>query len=322
MEHSSKIYIAGHQGLVGSALYRLLTAQNFNNLVVKTQEELDLRRQQDVEDFFATEKPEYVFLAAARVGGIKANIERPADFIYDNIAIATHVIHAAYTHNVKKLLFFGSSCIYPRNCPQPISEEYLMTGLLEQTNEPYALAKIAGIKLCHAYNRQYGTKFITCMPTNLYGIHDTFDVHNGHVIPALIAKISQADQEGYPCVDIWGSGQAVREFLYVDDLAQAALFLMREYQDYAHIINIGTGHGHTIMMLAYAIADIIGYNGRLFFDTNQPEGVGHKVLDVERMKALGWHAHTTLLEGLQKTISWYQTQHALFTRYCEYEKHI
>jgi len=307
MELSSKIYVAGHQGLVGSALCRALDKAGYSNVIVQTPQQLDLRVQSDVEAFFWTEKPEYVFLAAARVGGIKANITYPAHFIYDNILIAAHVINSAYLHDTKKLLFFGSSCLYPRDCAQPIKESYLLTGPLEETNRPYALAKIAGMELCNAYNKQYGTQFITCMPTNLYGSHDNFDIESAHVIPALIAKIVKAHEVSAPHVALWGTGRAIREFLYVDDCVDAALFLMNSYEDYKTPLNIGTGEGCTIAQLALMIAHIIGYTGAFIFD-GQLEGTHCKVLDVTRIHNLGWRAHISLEEGLKKTIAWYYEQ--------------
>lgn len=304
MQVNSRIYVAGHQGLVGSALMRALQQHGFTNLITRPFTELDLRNQQATEQFFAQEKPEYVFLAAARVGGIKANNDYPAQFLYDNLLIESNVIHAAYQYGVKKLLFLGSSCIYPRECPQPIKEEYLLTGPLEPTNEWYAIAKIAGLKLCQAYNKQYGTNFISCMPTNLYGPGDNFDLQTSHVIPALIAKIVTAHETQQPAVPIWGTGKALREFLYVDDLAQALVFLMRNYQE-NRWINVGTGKDCTIAELAYLIAEIVGYQGQLAFDITKPDGTPRKVLDVSLITSLGWQAETSLRGGLEKTIAWY-----------------
>jgi GDP-L-fucose synthase len=311
MKQNSRIYLAGHQGLVGSALLRKLTQLGFANIITATQDAVDLRNQSAVNAFFADTKPEYVFLAAAKVGGIKANYTFPAEFIYDNLIIEANCIHAAYKHNTKKLLFLGSSCIYPRLCTQPIREEYLLSGPLEPTNEPYAVAKIAGIKLCQAYNAQYGTQFITAMPTNLYGPHDNFNIETAHVIPALIAKIYQAHQENRPSVTLWGTGMARREFLFVDDVADALLFLMHNYSDSQHI-NVGTGTDTTINELAQLIQKIIGYQGNIYFDATMPDGTPRKVLDTNKINQLGWHASTALVDGLQKTIAWYvaQQQHA------------
>ncbi|MGE4168465.1 MAG: GDP-L-fucose synthase family protein [Candidatus Babeliales bacterium] len=303
MDKQAKIYIAG-QGLVGSALMRALQAEGYTNLITRSFAELDLRNQAAVHDFFNQEKPEYVFLAAAKVGGIKANNDFPASFIYDNLMIEANIIHASYTNGVKKLLFLGSSCIYPRNCPQPIQEEYLMTDELEKTNEPYALAKIAGILLCKSYNRQYGTKFISCMPTNLYGPHDNFDFESSHVIPALIAKIHAAKEENKPSVSLWGTGKALREFLYVDDLAQACLFLMNSYEESGHI-NIGTGKDITIAELASLIKEIVGYAGEILFNINTLDGTPRKVLNVDKISQLGWTAKTSLKNGLKEAYFWY-----------------
>jgi GDP-L-fucose synthase len=300
----AKIYVAGHEGLVGSALIRTLHTYGYHDLVTRTHQELDLRNQVAVNAFFAQERPEYVFLAAAKVGGIIANDTYPAEFIYDNLAISAHVIHASYTYGVKKLLFLGSSCIYPRLCPQPIKEEYLLSGLLESTNEAYAIAKIAGIKLCQSYNRQYGTHFIACMPTNLYGPHDNYNLQNAHVIPSMIAKMHQAKIRGDKQVTIWGSGIPYREFLYVDDLADACIFLMRHYDD-AEIINVGTGRDVTITALAHLIKTTIGFEGELVFDTTKPDGTPRKLLDVSKLTRLGWQATTSLEEGLRQAYSWY-----------------
>lgn len=304
MQLHDKIYVTGHSGLVGSAIVRELKAQGYTNILVRTSKELDLRDQKAVQLFFEQEKPAYVFLSAARVGGIKANIAYPANFIYDNLAIELNVIHAAYTHKVKKLLFLGSSCIYPRLCPQPMKEEYLLTGPLEPTNEAYALAKIAGIKLCQAYNKQYGTTFITCMPTNLYGPGDNFDLETGHALPALMAKMHTAKMEGIEHVIVWGTGNAQREWLYVDDLAQACLFLMNTYND-SGIVNIGLGEDISMKELAYKIKDVVGYKGHLIFDTTKPEGMPRKLLDVSKADILGWQAKIDLDNGLKKTYGWY-----------------
>jgi len=305
MKRDARIYIAGHQGLVGSALVRRLQREGCHNLLVRTLDELDLRCSQSVQQFFATEKPDYVFLAAAKVGGIQANMDYPAEFLYDNLMISMNVIHAAYRSDVKKLLFLGSSCIYPRLCLQPIKEEYLLSGELEKTNEPYALAKIAGIKMCQSYNRQYGTNFIACMPTNLYGPHDNFDLHSSHVIPALIAKIYRAHMRGDQQVGVWGSGKPRREFLFVDDCADALVFLMNNYND-TEIINVGTGQEVTIYNLAHMIKKAVGFEGELVFDTNKPDGTPRKWLDVSRLHKSGWQATTSLHEGLRATVDWYK----------------
>ena len=305
MELNSKIYVAGHQGLLGSALIRRLNQDGFSNVIVQTFEQLDLRVQADVEAFFWAVRPEYVFLTAARVGGIQANSKYPVEFLYDNLMIATNVMNAAYHNDVKKLLFLGSSCIYPRDCVQPIKEEYLLTGLLEKTNEPYALAKIAGIKLCEAYRQQYNANFISCMPTNLYGFNDNFDLETSHVVPALIAKICRAQQENLPEIIVWGTGTARREFLFVDDCADALVFLMNDYnQDMP--INVGTGQDCSIAELVYTIKDIVGYSGRIIFDTSKPDGTPRKILNVDRLTKLGWKASVSLEDGLRRTIAWYQ----------------
>jgi len=305
MNKNSRIYVAGHQGLVGSALMCALAKNKYKKIIVRTFSQLDLRCQKSVENFFAKEKPEYIFLAAAKVGGIQANIDFPADFLYDNLLIAANVIQAAYRHNAKKLLFLGSSCIYPRTCPQPMKEEYLLTNSLEQTNEPYAVAKIAGIKLCQAYNKQYGTNFIACMPTNLYGPHDNFHLRSSHVIPALVAKMVAAKKEDKKQVSVWGSGAPRREFLFVDDLADALLFLMKNY-DGKEIVNIGVGRDLTIAQLAGQIKAAVKFEGELVFDTTKPDGTPQKLLDVSRLQNLGWSAKTSLETGLQKTVAWYE----------------
>jgi GDP-L-fucose synthase len=303
MNKDAKIYIAGHAGLVGSAIIRRLESEGYSNLITRHFQELDLRNQQAVYRFFEIEKPEYVFLAAAKVGGILANMTYPADFIYDNLMIELNVIDAAYKFGVKKLLFLGSSCIYPRNCPQPIKEEYLLTNTLEKTNEPYAIAKIAGISLCQSYNKQYGTNFISCMPTNLYGPGDNFHLQNSHVMPALIKKIYTAHKENKNEVIIWGTGKPYREFLYVDDLADAVIYLMETYTG-QEPINIGTGKDITIANLAYMIADVIGYKGKFIFDTSKPDGTLRKLLAINRLTETGWHASTSLQAGISKTIAW------------------
>ncbi len=309
MHKDSKIYIAGHRGLVGSAIVRKLSELGFTNLVCRTHKELDLTRQKDVEDFFDSVRPECVFLAAAKVGGILANSAYPADFIYSNLVIQTNVIHAAYLFGVKKLLFLGSSCIYPRLCPQPMKEEYLLDGKLEPTNEPYAVAKIAGIKMCQAYNREHGTNFISVMPTNLYGPGDNFDLQNSHVIPALIRKFHEAKQEGRDKVVIWGSGTPRREFLHVNDLADACMFLMSHYND-SEIVNIGSGTDITIRDFALLIKDIVGFEGELIFDTSKPDGTPRKLLDVTKIEKLGWTPKIDLNEGIRQTYEWYRMNYS------------
>ncbi|MCX7985260.1 MAG: GDP-L-fucose synthase [Bacteroidetes bacterium] len=306
MEKDAKIYVAGHLGMVGSALVRNLQSKGFSNLILRSIEELDLTRQVDVERFFEQERPEYVFLAAAKVGGIHANNTYPADFIYINLQIQNNVIHSSYTYGVKKLCFLGSSCIYPKYAPQPIKEEYLLDGKLEPTNEPYAIAKIAGIKMCQAYNRQYGTRFISVMPTNLYGYNDNFDLETSHVVPALIRKFIEAKQTHSPTVTLWGTGTPRREFLFVDDLADACVFLMEHYDD-TEIINIGVGEDITINELASIIKDEVGYTGNICYDTTKPDGTPRKLLDVSKLHSLGWRATTSLREGIRKTIQWYYT---------------
>jgi len=304
LKKDAKIYIAGHQGLVGSALLGKLVQHGFKRIITRTFQELDLRNQHAVNTFFETEHPEYVFVAAAKVGGIQANVMYPAQFIYDNLMIASHIIHASYVSHVTKLLFLGSSCIYPRQCVQPIKEEYLLTGALEQTNESYALAKIAGLKMCQSYNKQYGTHFISAMPTNLYGPHDTFDVENSHVIPSLIKKFHDAKIENKHEVIIWGSGAVRREFLFIDDLAEALIMLMDQYDD-NQWINIGTGIDVTIAELAYLIQKIVGFKGKLVFDVTKPEGTPRKILDISRIEKCGWRSKTTLEDGIQQTYDWF-----------------
>lgn len=303
----AKIYVAGHRGLVGGAIVRRLSSEGYSHLLLRTHAELDLTDQKAVQNFFAQEKPDYVFLAAAKVGGIWANFTNPAPFIYDNLMIETNIIHTSYLHGVKKLLFFGSSCIYPRDCPQPMQERSLLTSPLEMTNEPYAIAKIAGIKLCQAYNRQYGTHFISCMPTNLYGPEDNFDLTSSHVLPALIAKMEQARIDNARSVPLWGTGNPRREFLHVDDLADAALFLMRHYEE-NEIINVGCGKDLTIRELAEMIQEETGFQGELSFDPSKPDGTLQKLLDVSKLKELGWSASIDLRDGLRQTISWYRQQ--------------
>ena len=301
----ARIFVAGHRGLVGSAIRRRLEAAGCGNIILRTHRELDLTRQAEVEAFFASEKPEYVFLAAAKVGGIWANSSYPAEFIYRNITIQTNIIHAAYLSGVKKLLFLGSSCIYPRDCPQPMKEEYLLSGYLESTNEPYAVAKIAGIKICQSYNRQYGTRYISVMPTNLYGPEDNFDLETSHVLPALIRKFHEAKERGLTEVVIWGTGTPRREFLHVDDLAGACVFLMEHY-DGSEIVNIGVGEDQTIRELAEMIAEVVGFDGKLQFDPTKPDGTPVKLLDVGRLNRLGWKARIPLRNGLAETYEWYR----------------
>lgn len=302
MEKTSKIYVAGHRGMVGSAIVRKLQAEGYTNLVLRTSAELDLRNQVAVENFFSTEKPEYVFLAAAKVGGILANNTYRAEFLYDNLMIESNVIHQSYVHGVKKLLFLGSSCIYPKHAPQPLKEEYLLSGYLEETNEPYAIAKIAGIKLCENYRRQYGCDFISAMPTNLYGPNDNYDLKNSHVIPALIRKFVEAKKANAPFVEVWGTGSPLREFLHVDDLADASLFLMRSYSD-IQFINIGYGNDIAIRELAEEIRNIVGFIGEIYWDISKPDGTPRKLMDVTRLQELGWRHKISLNQGLRKTIT-------------------
>ena len=304
MEKDAKIYIAGHRGLVGSAIVRRLEALGYENLVFRTHRELDLTRQTEVEEFFRQERPKYLFLAAARVGGIWANYNFPADFIYNNLIIQTNVIHSSHLYNVKKLLFLGSSCIYPKECPQPMKEEYLLSGRLEPTNEPYAVAKIAGIKMCQSYNRQYGTCYISVMPTNLYGPNDNFDLETSHVLPALIRKFHEAKIAKQKEVRIWGTGRPRREFMHVDDLADACAYLMGQY-DETDIINIGTGKDQPILELAEIIGEIVGFKGELRFDSSKPDGTTMKRLDVSKLESLGWRAKIPLRDGIRQTYRWY-----------------
>ena len=298
MNKNSKIYIAGHKGMVGSAIQRKLEKEGFTNLITRTSKELDLCNQQAVKDFFAKEKPEYVFLAAARVGGIHANNSFRADFIYQNLMIQNNVIHSAYENKVKKLMFLGSSCIYPKFAPQPLKEEYLLTGLLEHTNEPYAVAKITGIKMCDAYRTQYGCNFISVMPTNLFGPNDNYDLHNSHVLPALLRKIHEAKKNNKPFVEIWGSGTPKREFLHTDDVADACFFLMQNYNEQGQI-NVGMGEDISIKDLALLIKKTIGYEGELRLDSSKPDGTPRKLMDVSKINSLGWKHKIGLEEGIR-----------------------
>lgn len=304
MDKKAKIYVAGHRGLVGSAIVRALKKEGYSNLVTAARQEVNLLDQQAVADFFEKEKPDYVFLAAAKVGGILANSTTPAEFIYENLLIETHIIHNAWRNRVQKLLFLGSSCIYPQMAEQPINEESLLTGPLEPTNDAYALAKIAGIKMCQAYNKQYGTKYISVMPTNLYGINDNFDLTTSHVLPALIRKFHEAKVNWAPSVTVWGTGTPVRELLHVDDLADACIYLMNSYDD-SKIVNIGTGIGITIRELAERIKDIVGYQGELQFDASKPDGTPVKINDITYLNQLGWKAKIDLCSGIQTTYEWF-----------------
>ncbi|MES2445772.1 MAG: GDP-L-fucose synthase [Bacteroidota bacterium] len=299
MNKTDKIYIAGHRGMVGSAILRNLQAAGFNNIITRTSAELDLRDTVAVADFFAKEKPDYVFLAAAKVGGIVANNTYRADFIYENLMIQNNVIHQAYLNQVGKLMFLGSSCIYPKLAPQPLKEEYLLTGLLEETNEPYAIAKIAGIKMCDAYRAQYGCNFISVMPTNLYGPNDNYDLNNSHVLPAMLRKFIVAKQKGEPSVTIWGTGTPKREFLHADDLAAACIFLIQTYNE-AGLVNIGVGDDISILDLAQLVKKIVGFEGEILTDTSKPDGTPRKLMNVDKLNALGWKAKTTLEEGISK----------------------
>jgi len=304
MQKNERIFVAGHKGLVGSAIVRKLQAEGYPNLILRSHKELDLMRQAEVEAFFRREKPEYVFLVAAKVGGILANNTYPATFIYENLLIESNVIHSAYAAGTKKLLFLGSSCIYPRDCAQPMKEEYLLSGKLEPTNEPYAIAKIAGIRMCQSYNRQYGTKFVSVMPTNVYGPGDNFDLETSHALPALIRKFHDAKMEGNNVVTVWGSGTPRREFLHVDDLADACLFIMKHY-DENEMINIGVGKDITISELSELIKQIVEFNGEIRYDNSKPDGTPRKLLDVSRLDALGWQPKIPLREGIEMTYRWY-----------------
>ncbi|HLD22841.1 MAG TPA: GDP-L-fucose synthase [Sulfuricurvum sp.] len=318
MDKNSKIYVAGHRGLVGSAIMKNLESRGYSNIITRTHSELDLTNQYAVSEFFADEKPEFVFLAAAKVGGIVANNTYRGEFIYDNLMIQNNIIHQSYVHNVKKMMFLGSTCIYPRDCPQPMKEEYLLTDTLEYTNEPYAIAKIAGIKMCESYNLQYGTNFISVMPTNLYGPNDNFDLETSHVLPALLRKIHEAKISETPRVEIWGSGKPMREFLWSEDMADACVFLMetRDFKDTFSTtseirnthINIGSGVEISIHDLAYLIREIVGYNGELYFNATKPDGTMRKLTDVNKLHALGWKHTVELRDGITQMYNWYKTQ--------------
>ena len=298
MEKESKIYVAGHRGMVGSAIVRKLTSLGYTNLLTRTSAELDLRNQQQVADFFDVEKPEFVFLAAAKVGGIVANNTYRADFLYENLAIQNNIIHGSYLNKVKKLMFLGSSCIYPKLAPQPLKESYLLSGYLEQTNEPYAIAKIAGIKMCEAYRAQYGCNFISVMPTNLYGTNDNYDLVNSHVLPAMIRKFHEAKDKGASEMTLWGTGSPMREFLHADDLAEACLFLMENYNE-SELVNIGTGEDVTINNLAALVKQIVGFQGEIIWDTSKPDGTPRKLMDVSKLHGLGWHHKIALEDGIK-----------------------
>lgn len=305
MDKNAKIYVAGHRGLVGSALVRELNIQGFNNLILRTRDELDLLSQKDVEDFFAKEKPEYVYLAAAKVGGILANDTYSADFIRENLIIQNNIIESSYKNNVKKLLFLGSSCVYPKNSLQPIKEEYLLTGELEKTNKAYAIAKIAGIVMCQAYAQQYGMKSVIVMPTNLYGPNDNFDLESSHVLPAMIRKFDDAKNTNLSEVVLWGTGVPKREFLYVDDLANACVFLMQNYES-SEIVNIGAGEDVSILELANLVKDVVGYKGEIVWDSSKPDGTPRKLLDVSKIHNLGWKNNIELENGIELTYEWYK----------------
>lgn len=304
MKKNCKIYVAGHKGMVGSAIIRNLKSRGYNNIIGRTHLELDLTNQNNVEEFFRKEKPEIVILAAAKVGGIAANMKYPSEFLMENLQIQCNVIKSAFNNKVKKLLFLGSSCIYPKDAPQPLKEKYLMSGYLEPTNEGYALAKIAGLKLCEFYNKQYGANFISIMPCNLYGIHDNFDIKTAHVIPALIRKIHEAKINNIEYVKIWGSGYQFRELMYVDDMADATVFMMENYNE-SKFINIGTGNDKTIREIAEIIKEVVGYKGRFQFDTSKPDGMFRKVLDVSRLNELGWKYKIELRDGIRLTYEWF-----------------
>ena len=308
MDKHAKIYVAGHHGMVGSAIVRNLQAKGYTDIVTRTRQELDLLDQAAVNAFMQKQKPDYVFIAAAKVGGIHANNVYRADFIYQNLMVEANLIHAAHEAGVNRLLFLGSSCIYPRDCPQPIKEEYLLTGPLEPTNEPYAIAKMAGIKLCESYNRQYSRQYVSAMPTNLYGPNDNYDLNNSHVLPALLRKTHEAKQHGDAKLEVWGSGKPMREFLHVDDMADACVFLM-EHEDITEgLYNVGTGTDVTIRELAETIMDVVGFEGQIAFDSSKPDGTPRKLLDVSRMSVLGWRAGTNLRDGIRSTYDSFQRQ--------------
>lgn len=298
MNRNAKIYVAGHRGMVGSAIARRLTAAGYSNLLTRTHAELDLTRQEAVGQFLMHEKPDYIFLAAAKVGGIHANSTYRAEFIYQNLMMEANIVHGAWQAGVQRMLFLGSSCIYPRDCAQPISEDYLLTGPLEQTNEPYAIAKIAGIKLCESYNRQYGTQYVSVMPTNLYGPNDNYDLNNSHVMPALIRKTHEAKLRGESSIVVWGSGKPMREFLHVDDMADACVFLMERNSVRDGLFNVGTGQDVTIRELAETVMSVVGFKGSILFDASKPDGTPRKLLNMERMRALGWQANISLRDGI------------------------
>ena len=304
MNKDSKIYVAGHRGLVGSAIVRNLEAKGYTNIIYRTHEELDLTNQANVQAFFKEEQPEYVILAAAKVGGIHANNTYPADFIYDNLMIQNNVIKAAHDYNAKKLLFLGSTCIYPKMAPQPIREEYLLTGALEETNEAYAVAKIAGLEMCKFFKRQYGDNFISCMPTNLYGPNDNFDLKSSHVLPALIRKFHEAKVNGSDTVEVWGTGTPLREFIYVDDMADACVFLMENYDGEQHV-NIGTGEEVSIRQLAETVKEVVGFEGELVFNTDMPDGTPRKLTTVDKLHGLGWKHKVSLNEGIRLAYEWF-----------------
>ena len=304
MNKNSKIYVAGHRGLVGSAIVRNLQEKGFNNIIFRTHKELDLTNQNEVRKFFEEERPEYVFLAAAKVGGIHANNTYPADFIYENLMIQNNVIKAAHDFEVKKLLFLGSTCIYPKMAPQPIKEDYLLTGALEETNEAYAVAKIAGLEMCKFFKRQYGDNFISCMPTNLYGPNDNFDLKNSHVLPALIRKFHEAKVNNSEFVEVWGTGKPLREFLYVDDMADACVFLMENYDGEQHV-NIGTGVEVSIRELAETVKEVVGFEGELVFNTDMPDGTPRKLTTVDKLNGLGWKHNIELREGIKLAYNWF-----------------
>lgn len=304
MNKDSKIYVAGHRGLVGSAIVRNLEAKGYTNIIYRTHKELDLTNQADVQAFFKEEQPEYVILAAAKVGGIHANNTYPADFIYDNLMIQNNVIKAAHDYKVKKLLFLGSTCIYPKMAPQPIREEYLLTGALEETNEAYAVAKIAGLEMCKFFKRQYGDNFISCMPTNLYGPNDNFDLKSSHVLPALIRKFHEAKVNGSDTVEVWGTGTPLREFIYVDDMADACVFLMENYDGEQHV-NIGTGEEVSIRQLAETVKEVVGFEGDLVFNTDMPDGTPRKLTTVDKLHGLGWKHKVSLNEGIRLAYEWF-----------------